>query len=82
MTEVSEHCAWKKDEAAFLKHFDLPYADFANLILCLTEKQREKYDKICAVNEEAAVLWAIHEGKSHGILEEKSVAEVTPSQVE
>lgn len=61
---------WARDEAKFKKHFDLPYSDFCDLIEALTPSQHEKYNKILAVHTEAAILWAIHEGKSHGLLKE------------
>lgn len=60
---------WKKDEAAFLRHFGIPYADFGELILALSPDQQDKYEKTRRANEEAAILWAVHEGKSHGLLE-------------
>jgi len=62
---------WKANEEGFLRHFRISYADFCELVKALSPQQQEKYEKIRAVHEEAAILWAIHEGKSHGILEEE-----------
>jgi hypothetical protein len=69
MSAEVEH--WKKDEEAFKRHFDIDYLDFCQLIQLLSPAQQSKYEKIRATHEEAAILWAIHEGKSHGILREK-----------
>lgn len=60
---------WKKDEEAFLRHFKISYSDFGDLLLALPDDLKEKYEKTRRANEEAAILWAIHEGKSHGLLE-------------
>jgi len=61
---------WKKDEDGFFDHFQILYDDFVKLVNALNENQQEKYEKIRQVHEEAAILWAIHEGKSHGLLKE------------
>ena len=61
---------WKEDEVAFKKHFDLSYEDFCTLYTLLTPEQQAKYDRTQATNEEAAILWAIHEGKTHGHIKE------------
>lgn len=60
---------WKKDEESFLRHFKISYSDFGDLLLALPDDLKEKYEKTRRANEEAAILWAIHEGKSHGLLE-------------
>jgi len=62
--------AWENDKNAFRKHFDIGYDDFCQLIEALSPSQVEKYEKIRRTHQEAAILWAIHEGKSHGILRE------------
>ncbi len=61
---------WKKDEEGFRAHFDIPYGDFCTLIEAFDEDRSIKYEKIRGVHEEAAILWAIHEGKRHGLLKE------------
>jgi len=60
---------WRDDKDAFEGHFKIPYEDFMSLVEALTPEQATKYEKIRAAHEEAAILWAIHEGKSHGLLE-------------
>jgi hypothetical protein len=60
--------SWAADPKAFKTHFHIPYPDFCELIEALTPTQEGKYEKIRVVNTEAAILWAIHEGKSHGLL--------------
>jgi hypothetical protein len=67
--EPSEVPAWLKDESAFQKHFKIPYSDFGDLLLALPEDLQAKYEKTRRANAEAAILWAIHEGQSHGLLE-------------
>jgi hypothetical protein len=60
--------SWVTDPRAFKAHFRIPYEDFCELIEALSPAQEGKYEKIRTVNTEAAILWAIHEGKSHGLL--------------
>jgi hypothetical protein len=69
--EVEEEPAWKKDEASFATHFGISFPDFGELVLALHTAQQKKYEATRQVNEEAAILWAIHEGQSHGLLEVK-----------
>jgi hypothetical protein len=64
--------AWKKDEESFATHFGIPFPDFGELVLALHPAQQKKYEATRQVNEEAAILWAIHEGQSHGLLEVKA----------
>jgi hypothetical protein len=61
---------WEEDEKAFGKHFGIAYDNFTQLILLLTPDQHKKYERTLKVNKEAAILWALHEGKSHGLLGE------------
>lgn len=66
---------WKDDDsgAEFLRHFGIPYDEFMMLLSVFEESNPDKlhkYEKIRAANEEAAILWAVHEGRSHGILTE------------
>jgi hypothetical protein len=58
-----------ENEEMFRKHFDLPHADFMTLLDAFDEDRMEKYESISAVDEEAAILWAIHEGKQVGIVQ-------------
>lgn len=64
--EVTE--PWLEDEDAFFAHFDIPHSDFCELIRLLSKEQQRKYERTRKVNVEAAILWAIHEGKNHGLL--------------
>lgn len=61
---------WLDDEDKFGRHFGIAYEDFMTLVTVLSAEQVEKYEKIRRVNIEAAILWAIHEGRSHGLLQE------------
>jgi len=61
---------WLDDEDKFEKHFGIAYEDFTTLVTVLSPEQAEKYEKTRRVNVEAAILWAIHEGRSHGLLQE------------
>lgn len=69
--EAENQADWKKDEEAFEAHFDISYDDFAHLILSLPPALAEKYERTRKTNEEAAILWAIHEGRNHGLIEEQ-----------
>lgn len=68
--EPTEIPRWKEDEDSFQRHFGISYSDFGDLLLTLSDEQQSKYEKIRRVHEEAAILWAVHEGKSHGLLED------------
>lgn len=74
-TEHEIEPPWKADETGsiFKEHFDIGYEDFMKLICLFEESHPEKFakfEKIRNTHEEAAILWAIHEGKSHGLLHE------------
>lgn len=63
--------SWNEDEAEFLRHFDMPHQEFCELICALPDAAQQRYEQIRQVDEKAAVLWAIDEGKSRGILHEQ-----------
>ena len=58
---------WKENEASFKEYFDISYSDFCKLADALPGKMT-KYEKIRSADEEAAILWLIHEGKNKGLL--------------
>jgi hypothetical protein len=62
---------WQRDEASFERHFGVSYADFCRLGQAMPEKM-EKYERTRATNEEAAILWLVHEGVRHGHLQGRS----------
>lgn len=68
--EEAENVAdWKEDEDAFESHFGLAYEDFTDIVSSGPPELITKYEATRKVNEEAAILWLIHEAKNHGLLE-------------
>lgn len=61
--------AWRDDHEAFLRHFDLGYEDFMELVLALPADKSARYHKLLELDEEAAITWVIAEGKRLGLLQ-------------
>lgn len=57
-----------ENPAAFKAHFDLPYEDFCQLIEAFKGERAQIYEETLKVNQEAAILWAISEGKRCSII--------------
>lgn len=62
--------AWAEDEGAFARHFDVSYEDFCKVAQSVPGAKLDHYGDILKIDEEAAILWLIKQGKSHGILKE------------
>ena len=63
---------WQGNEEEFERHFDVAYSTFMEMLASMPEPYQKKYERTREVNLEAAVLWAIHEGVSHGLLRDDS----------
>lgn len=71
---------WLRDPKKFEACFDISAKDFRVLIDVLPEHLREQYEETGATNPEAAVLWAIHQGRKLGLVVDGPVS--TPSTEE
>lgn len=63
---------WRNDKHDFAKRFEISYEEFVELVNAFSNADRDRYDKIVALDERAAVLWAIDQGKKLGLLVEKA----------
>jgi hypothetical protein len=59
-----ENAWWAMDDLSFRKRFDISYDEFCDLINELSDRDRQRYDKIRGVDAEAAVLWVIERSDS------------------
>jgi len=59
---------WLHDPKKFKAHFDLSAADFKTLVDILPPHLQERYEETGSANPEAAVLWAIHQGRKLGLV--------------
>ncbi len=50
---------WEHDEEAFLRHFGVPFEEYALVVSHLSEEQQELLEATLEVNPEAAVLWIL-----------------------
>lgn len=69
MERGGEDNDWKVDEAAFLGRFGIPYRSFTMIIMDLfSPAQRQQYERLFAVDEKAAILWAIDEANEKRLI--------------
>jgi hypothetical protein len=54
-----ENASWAIDDFSFRKRFGISYDEFCEFINELSDRGRQRYDKIRGVDAEAAVLWVI-----------------------
>jgi len=59
-----ENASWAMDDLSFRKRFGISYDEFCELINDLSDRDRQRYDKIRVVDAEAAVLWVIERSAS------------------
>lgn len=50
---------WEHDEESFLRHFGVPFEEYALVASHLTEEQHALLEATIEVNPEAAVLWIL-----------------------
>lgn len=68
--EDESEADWKANEEAFQDHFGIEYDEFTELILALPPSLAATYERTNKVNEEAAILWAIEQGKQRGLIKD------------
>ncbi len=59
---------WQDDEGAFQMKFGISYPSFVTLVNSFDDDELKRYDSICQASKRAAILWAIDQGKTKGLL--------------
>ena len=65
---ASRYEAWRDDPTDFRQQFELSHDDFCVVLRSLPADQLARYESILAVDDEAAIIFAVHKALDLGIL--------------